>query len=632
MNGESTDWEFHWKDARALAFAVLGVCVGAFAIEGSVYEVLSYNAVPWQERPLAPVVMIAAVLLAALAILLARWLTPPALARAAWPLALAFPAAWLIWSYRSMGFLALYIMAGLLLTVGVRMVRLSDPDHHPRMSARVAWVVVGIVGACFVAYTFHYQNTMYRRLLLGYADVGWYLDRLHNTVTHGAFLRQFSAMPTFYDHLCPGLALLVPFYALWPSVYFLNFCQSLFLGGTGVLLFWLARRLKVAPEAALGIAVLYYLFPAASQMAYGYSYGFHPPTIALPFLIVSFYLFDRGRYALAVLPALVAVSMQEHIFIYYVGLGGMLFLQRRWKAGLITAGVAAACFLFIFVVFMPWHVEGQQNLHVGMLFGHLGESIGQIALSPLMRPGAFWGSIFEFHNIQLVIMLTLPLAALWMLAPRFAIALIPIVLFNLLRQDIQAKSFAFHYQTGTMGILFLAIVVGYSQRHEPPPEGRIPWVGALLGRLVEWQRRLKPSALLVGALICCIYLSCYLTLYPWSRRNLGILPEDDTIAAYEKAFQALRELIPEDATVIADDRTLMSLYDRRLAFGHESPFTYDTNYAVFLYGSWNEQPEVTARKQAALMEGGLFEVVYNQHYLVVLRRRGLLPPPPREVF
>ena len=207
------------------------------------------------------------------------------------------------------------------------------------------------------------------------------------------------------------------------------------------------------------VPILFLLYPAVTHLPFNYSYGFHPVTLALPLLILSTYWIDRGKHRWAILPAIVTMLIQEHMAVYYAGIGMTLVLRKDWKPGLIWGGAGTAYFLLIMMWFMPWHTGGQ-NVHVG-LWGNLGGSIPEIALNLVLQPELILGAVFNRQSMHLLALLLLPLAGGCLAAPRFLLMLSPIFLFNCLRPDDQSLSIAFHYQTGTIGLLFLALISGY---------------------------------------------------------------------------------------------------------------------------------------------------------------------------
>jgi uncharacterized membrane protein len=377
---------------------------------------------------------------------------------------------------------------------------------------------------------------MYHRLLLGFSDVGYYFNRLQNTLRYGDFLVYHSFMPTFYDHFCPGLAVLLPAFWIEPSIYCFILIQSLFVGLPGIIFFIIAEREKLPSGCGVLLSLAYFFYPPVSQLTYNYSYGFHPPTLALPFMIWSLYLLNSGKKYRAILPALIAVSMEEHISIYFFGWGICLIGQRKYLQGSLWMITSSCYFLFLFLFFFPWHTGGQ-NVHV-LYWQSLGTTIPEIALSPFTNPQAFGGLLGQGHNWHLMALLFIPLLLLPFFSPRYVIALIPVFLFNFLRHDYQAKSIAFQYQVGCMGILFLGMVATLTRFFQDDNRPLIR--ESVIEKFIRsrWGCH-SAMAILMGIAAIGIYASFYLSLYPWSKPNIGIIPPAEKLLMNARGFDAI---------------------------------------------------------------------------------------------
>ncbi len=556
-------------------------------------------------------------------------LTPRQISRAVSPAAFLLLFIPLQYFELRLGLIPFYLTVMTIGLIAVRLLNCCFQQRPVSLSLKSSKIIMAIFFFLFVMWTAYYQDAMYHCLLLGFPDIGYYFNRLKNTVQHGEFLAYHSFFPTFYDHFCPGLALLLPVFWMAPTVDTLMVAQSLFIGLPGVLLFTIAIREKLTPLSAFLLTLGYFLYPAIVQLTYNFSCGFHPTSLALPFLVWSFYLLDTGRVKRAILPALIAVSMEEHVSIYFLGLGLSLLMQRKFRLGAALIGFNALYFLGIFLIFFPWHTGGQ-NVHVSF-WGHLGSSIPEIAMSPFTKPEIFWGLLGGARNYHLLAMLTIPMLGLCLLSPRFIVATLPVFLFNFLRDDYPSKSIAFQYQVGVVGILYLGMVLGVARTTTLHTQFNERFRSCLIP-LPNCLKSYCPEALLAGVVIACLYGSLYLSIYPWSKPNIGIIPPKEKLIMNANGFDAIQELVPRDATVTCDERTRAAVMDRRLALDSEMMLDIKTEYHVYQARIGNQDPQVTIDKVNKLLNTGEFDLIYRENEVYILRCNHPLPPLSPDIY
>ncbi len=608
--------------------SIVGVWNGTYHNEHYNYELLYYTIHPGNLRMRVPWGATILYLTALVLSLTTFRMTWGRFARITWPCALLNLLEVFRFYQCETGLVSLYVTCVIIGVTTIKLVCCWFSYWQPQIDQKFAGYLVFFLFFVFVIWTSYYQDTMYHRLLLGFSDIGYYFYRLKNTVEHGAFLAYHSFLPTFYDHFCPGMALLLPIYWIAPAVTTLMVVQSIFIGLPGVLIFTIAIREKLTPWCALLLTMSYFLYPAISQLTYNYSYGFHPTSFALPFLVWSFYLLDSGNVKRAILPAFIAVSMEEHVSIYYLGLGLSMLAQKKYRLGTSLICVNALYFLGIFLVFFPWHTGGQ-NVHVSF-WGHLGGNIPEIMMSPFTRPEIFWSLLGAGRNYHLLMMLFIPMLGLCLLSPRFIIALLPVFVFNFLRDDYQSKSIAFQYQVGVVGILYLGMVLGVARMRSGALTERSS--GRCLNSLHNRLKSYPPEALLAGLAMACMYGSLYLSIYPWSKPNIGIIPPEVKLIMNARGFDAIQELVPGDATVTCDDRTRAAVMDRRLALDRQFQLDIQTEYHVYQARSWDQDPMVTINLVNQLVNSGEYDLIYQENEVFILRCNHPLPPLPANLF
>ena len=495
-----------------------------------------------------------------------------------------------------------------------------------QMSWRTAWIVAILMTLLFFAWTLMFQHAMYTRFLLGFKDVGIYYKRIWNTIAFGAFHQVDSDTVRFQYHFGPGLILLVPFLAFNQTVTFLSTVQSLFICGTAILLFWMVKRRNGSACGALAICLAYLFYPAVTQQTYCYSYGFHPPTLALPLTILSFYFIEDGKYRAAILPTILSWSMQEHICIYYFGMGTAWFLSKRYRVGLVCIALSLGYFLLVTKCLMPKAPEKDTIVAVNF-WSTLGGSMSEIMFSPFNKPGTFFRLFTNHHNFHLLIQLLLPLGFFCFISPRFVLGLWPIFLFNFLRIGLVSTCIAFQYQTLTIGILFLASVIGIT---DTLGKGKSMFTLRILN--IRSALKINVVAWLGAAVGTSILASIFLGLVPWARQNNGVVVSTQKQLENLAAFRDIRRLIPLEASVTSDHRSRILFVNHRLSIDYQSKRDLETEYHVYQERYFNTPPEEITNQVEKILATTNYRLIYRKHGFYVLQRTTPMPPLPSHVF
>ena len=180
----------------ALAFALFGVGVAEMYCDGFAYEVLIHRVFPIPGRSFPIPAAVAAHLLLWVAAVRFGSLSLASLLRATRPLLLLNGFLIPLAMNTTLGFPALFTMLALVGYSAWRVLQECQPGPL-QVSARFGWGVAIIACLAYIAWSVWYQQLMYRQLLMGYSDIGYYYLRLKNTLVHGDFLQIESYRPPF---------------------------------------------------------------------------------------------------------------------------------------------------------------------------------------------------------------------------------------------------------------------------------------------------------------------------------------------------------------------------------------------------------------------------------------------------
>jgi uncharacterized membrane protein len=289
-------------------------------------------------------------------------------------------------------------------------------------------------------------------------DLGYYIQVVWSIgAGRGAYV-SLPEMHAWGDHFSPVLYLFVPIAWIVSAAAPLLIGQSLILAAGGFAVFALARWRLGDPRLAAGFALLYLINPSLHGINLR---DVHPQAFAIPLLVAAAYAVERDRYGWCALALAAAAAGREDAAVAIVGFGVWLALARRkWLAG---AGVAAAAIALLIVDvrwLMPYFL-GRPYTHFGR-YSQLGDSLEQILLAPVLRPGALLASLVTVANARYLVLLLAPFGFLPLLAPRVLAVAGPGLAINLLSLDPVLRVPRSQYVSFILPFLVLAAIDGYA--------------------------------------------------------------------------------------------------------------------------------------------------------------------------
>jgi uncharacterized membrane protein len=185
-------------------------------------------------------------------------------------------------------------------------------------------------------------------------------------------------------------------------------------------LWWLARQtatLRVGAATALVLA--YAVFPPVHALNLS---GFHLEVVALPALVAGAWAGLSDRHTVLAVCVGVTLAARADLGLAVAGLGLVLALNGRRRAGVATAVVGTAWVVAATFVVQPWLDASDPHLRplsawgdspLGVVGGLLGDPAGVLS------------QVVDERNTALAVLLLGPLLFLPVLVPRFVVGLVP---------------------------------------------------------------------------------------------------------------------------------------------------------------------------------------------------------------
>jgi uncharacterized membrane protein len=392
--------------------------------------------------------------------------------------------------------------------------------------------------------------------------------------------------------------LVVPLYALIPSVHTLFVLQSAALA-LGALAIWrLARDAGLVPLLALLAAVIYLATPTVQ---YTNLDAFRERSLGLCFFLWAMWAFRRERWRtfLALLVLLIICRLEAALFASCFGVYAWLCGRRgRWVIAPLALGLG-----YFFIgnfVFVPLVNQGQPVSYVYEYFKPLGRSMGEVLRTVVTDPLYTLSVSFSWRKVIYLLLLLLPTAGLALLAPRELIFMVPVLGLNLLATKPELSNVRYWYSALLVGPLIVAAIGG-------------------LRRVQQWRPQLPPWLVALPVLFALAVANLVTPNPVISLLRNHESPERLTAA------NALVAQIPADARVAASGRLAPHLLRRYLYYYPLADQTVlpELDYIAIDVGlgasSFNDPP---SRAQLdALLRSDQWELVLDEQGFQLFKRR-----------
>lgn len=338
-------------------------------------------------------------------------------------------------------------------------------------------------------------------------------------------------------HFSPILAVLAPLYRLWPDARLLLSLQAMILALPAIPLYSFARR-RIGEAPALLLVGVYFFSPLLHYIAL---MNFHAIAFAVPLLMLAGIALLEYRYRAMMFWLALALLVKEEVALIAIGFGlYVLFIQRKWRFGLVLTAATVGWAVVQFTVLMPaWTETGGSYVFVRR-YGAFGETPAEVLRTILTSPATVVRVVATGAKALFVWQLFAPLAGIPLLGMPATLLALPTVSYLILSDYALQVSIQHHYTAPLVPGLFLGAVLG-------------------LQRLQSWHRRVGRYAALAVAAATLIGTWWWGPL-PGARRY-----EPATFATTPAAGEAraLLKQIPADAAVVADWQYLPWLANRR---------------------------------------------------------------------
>jgi uncharacterized membrane protein len=433
--------------------------------------------------------------------------------------------------------------------------------------------------------------------------LGIYDQVVWNTLHGRIFFYTTTGQPLLHlsNHADPILFLVAPFYLIYSGPEMLLLLQAAAIGLGGLPVFWLAREKLESDFAALSLLVAYLLFPTLAVVTL---WDFHPPALAVGFLMYAFYFLVKRNPFWFLLFAMLAMMCKEHIalVVAFIGLYAVI-RYRDWLLGGLTIVLAMGYFGALMYWIIPAFSVTGDHLFLGF-YSYLGDSPLEIIVTTITRPDLVLESLSQPAKLAYLRDLLTPFAYLPLVGLPVTLIGLPMFAINLL-----STNSAMHDATGGQYGADIA-----------------PWLawGAVFGffyvrrgvgrRWPEAQRWVT-YALSLSLLLAAVVWHVFRGYSP-----LSLNRPQWQVTDHDRLAERFIAQIPTDASISAQIKLYPHLSNRTIAY--QLPDVNDAEY-VFLdvtTGTWPVHPNDLKTQVQESLEAGEFGVLDGADGYLLLQR------------
>lgn len=447
---------------------------------------------------------------------------------------------------------ALYKNESFYLTLGVLLLCIvfavyaagrSDLSVFDKLSFKTAAVITAVIAAAVTVFICIISVCRHMTYDTACFDMGIFAQMYHSmkteftmntTCERDYLLSHFSVHPSVI------LYVLLPFYALFPSVKTLVIAQAL-LCISGVIPVVLIAKKRGFKGAFIVLLSIVYIFNAG--IISPSFFHFHENCFLPAILMWLLYAVDTRKTVLIYILSALTCTVKEDAPLYIICIGLFLLADEKGKKrfhGLIIAVAALICFVIMMSLLIS---NGSGDMMMEQRFSNLvfgdNNGFGGIVLNILRNPSYFFSLFFSEKSLTFFLQMMLPLLFLPFFTTKIRryFLMLPFVIMNLVIGSgyRYAAEMGFHYAFGTSCLLIFMTILNCSD-------------------LKEESRRTVTAAIAAAALITAMpVLSC----------NMVHLENYSRNASHFQNIEACLASIPQDACVIADTNYLPHVAERK---------------------------------------------------------------------
>lgn len=316
---------------------------------------------------------------------------------------------------------------------------------------RLIFIATLILLICSITRHLLFCSTLY--------DLSWFSQSTY-LISRGmppllSFIESSPNLHILGDHAALILYPLSLLHLIFPSVYWLFLVQAFALASAAWPIWYLSLEAGLSRSLSIALVIFYLLNPIVFNVNL---FDFHPEIIALPLFFWAVLTARQSRLGWFIASILLILSCKAVLALTVISMGLWLWwFEKKKNYGMTAIALGAAWFILATQWIIP-HFSGEQPAAVGR-YAYLGDSIPQIILNLILKPGIVLSHLFTGDNFAYLLLLIIPFAwgLYWKQCAPIWVAL-PMIGLNLLSTSYPQKDLIHQYNIPILPFFILAII------------------------------------------------------------------------------------------------------------------------------------------------------------------------------
>ena len=273
-------------------------------------------------------------------------------------------------------------------------------------------------------------------------------------ILHGLIYNSILGIPFLGNHVNIILFLIAPVYFLFQSPLTLLLIQTVFLGFGALPVYLLARRV-LDKNWALVIVAAYLLYP---PLAYTNMFEFHPPALAIFFLLFAIYHYQAENFTGFMVFSLLAMFCQENIPLA-VFMFGFLSMARRKSLKWIIVPILSGAVFFLTALFVM-NAFNKNTVQFISLYRWMGNTPLAIFFNIFSHPLEVIRVLSRRECLFFIWQMFLPVVFIPIFSPIVFLPALPFFAQHMLSARATELSIHYHYAAEIIPLMFFGLVYG----------------------------------------------------------------------------------------------------------------------------------------------------------------------------
>ncbi len=435
-------------------------------------------------------------------------------------------------------------------------------------------------------------------------DLGNMDQTMWNTI-HGHFFTLTNGennLLRFSIHADIILAIISPIYYIWDNVNLLLIFQSFIISLGIIPVYLLSQKLLKNKFLSFVLVALYILHPS---LEWANIYDFHSITLAIPIIILAYYLAYIKKYKLYYFAIFLALLCREDVTLIISTMGIVIFFfLKNHRLGVITTLIGISWFFLDLGLLIPIFSTGHQTWSLAFYQLQAGDNTSQPSLastfsSLITQSGSL---LISGYAIKYYLLILKPFAYLPLLALPFILPSMPTILLNVLSSKAFMTSPILHYESGLIPFMMISTIYA------------LVFVKYLIGKISKFNKYSTKIMIIIGILLLIYTIrdnytnsplpispNCYCTMYKITQNDIN--------------FENALEKIPQNARVDSSPEIRPHVSHREYAYSFPYGLKNSDYFAIITRNQMtgNTSPKIYELDLIQKLEKSKkYKIIYNQ--------------------